>query len=138
VARAVIVDGEGRDAALLAVPGIGNGGADIVVATKEPARGDSVAVTGHPDGGLLHIDYTTVTTYTVLPPLAENGTRVMVLDRDFAQGMSGGPVTDSDGRVVGIAIGAEPTTKVGVVTPMSGLGRLLAGNGDPLPAPAPC
>jgi S1-C subfamily serine protease len=134
VARTVVVDRDGRDAALLSVPGIGDGGAGIEVTLAEPERGDSVAVTGHPEGGRLHIDYTTVTTYTAQPPLAANGTRVMIVDDDFAEGMSGGPVTDGEGRVVGIAIGIEVNTKIGIVTPMSGLGRLLAGNGDPLPA----
>jgi hypothetical protein len=31
---------------------------------------------------------------------------------------------------VGIAIGVELNTKIGIVTPTSGLGKLLAGDGD--------
>ena len=65
--------------------------------------------------------------------MAANGTRVMIVDDDFAEGMSGGPVTDGDGRVVGIAIGVELNSKVGIVTPTSGLSALLAGGGDTLP-----
>ena len=103
----MLVDRDGRDAAVLLVPGIGDGGATIQVSLAEPERGDPVAITGHPEGGSLHIDYTTVTTYTGQRPLAANGTRVMIVDDDFAEGMSGGPVTDGDGRVVGIAIGIE-------------------------------
>lgn len=133
-ARTVLVDREGRDAAVVSVPGIGDAGTRrIQVATAEPERGDSVAITGHPEGGLLHIDYTTVSTYTSRLPMAANGTRVMIVDEDFAEGMSGGPVTDGDGRVVGVAIGIEVNSKVGIVTPTSGLGPLLAGDGDILP-----
>ena len=134
VARTVLADREGRDAALLSVPGIGDGGAAIEVSLAEPERGDPVAVTGHPEGGRLHIEYTTVTTYTGQRPLSSNGTRVMIVDDDFAEGMSGGPVTDGDGRVVGVAIGIEINTKVGIVTPASGLGKLLAGEGESLRA----
>ena len=133
-ARTVLVDREGRDAAVVSVPGIGDAGTGrIPVSTVEPERGDSVAITGHPEGGLLHIDYTSVATYTSRLPMAANGTRVMIVDEDFAEGMSGGPVTDGDGRVVGIAIGIEVNSKVGIVTPTSGLGPLLAGDGDILP-----
>ena len=66
--------------------------------------------------------------------MAANGTRVMIVDDGFAEGMSGGPVTDGDGRVVGVAIGIEVNSKVGIVTPTSGLRELLAGAGDPAPA----
>jgi hypothetical protein len=34
---------------------------------------------------------------------------------------------------VGIAIGVETNSKIGIVTPTSGLGELLAGNGDAFP-----
>jgi S1-C subfamily serine protease len=131
VARTVLVDRDGRDAAVVSVSGIGDAGTGrIQVTATEPERGESVAITGHPEGGRLHIDYTSVTTYTARPPMAANGTRVMIVDNDFAEGMSGGPVTDRDGRVVGIAIGVELNTKVGIVTPTSGLSPLLAGTGD--------
>jgi S1-C subfamily serine protease len=134
VARTVLVDRDGRDAAVVSVPGIGDAGTRrIQVTATEPERGESVAITGHPEGGRLHIDYTSVTTYTARPPMAANGTRVMIVDNDFAEGMSGGPVTDRDGRVVGIAIGVELNSKVGIVTPTSGLSPLLAGTGDLLP-----
>ncbi|MEO8694544.1 MAG: serine protease [Acidimicrobiales bacterium] len=134
VARTVLVDREGRDAATVSVPGIGDAGTNrIQVARTEPERGDSVAITGHPEGGRLHIDYTTVSLFTARQPLAANGTRVMIVDDAFAEGVSGGPVTDSDGRVIGIAIGIERNSKVGIVTPTSGLGPLLAGTGDVLP-----
>jgi S1-C subfamily serine protease len=134
VARTVLVDRDGRDAAVVSVSGIGDAGTGrIQVTATEPERGESVAITGHPEGGRLHIDYTSVTTYTARPPMAANGTRVMIVDNDFAEGMSGGPVTDRDGRVVGIAIGIEVNSKVGIVTPTSGLGQLLAGAGDVLP-----
>ena len=134
VARTVLADRDGRDAAVLLVPGIGDGGATIEMSLAEPERGDPVAVTGHPEGGSLHIEYTTVTNYTSQRPLSGNGTRVMITDNDFAEGMSGGPVTDGDGRVVGIAIGVEVNTKIGIATPMSGLGNLLAGEGESLRA----
>ncbi|MEO5840051.1 MAG: serine protease [Acidimicrobiales bacterium] len=134
VASTVLIDREGRDAAVVSVPGIGDAGTNrIQVSRTEPERGDSVAITGHPEGGRLHIDYTTVGLYTARQPMAANGTRVMIVDDAFAEGMSGGPVTDSDGRVIGIAIGIEVNSKVGIVTPTSGLGPLLAGTGDVLP-----
>ena len=129
----VLVDRDGRDAAVVSVPGIGSTRSHLQVAGGEPERGDPVAITGHPQGGHLHIDYTTVTTYTSRQPLAANGTRVMIVDDGFAEGMSGGPVTDGDGRVVGVAIGIEVNSKVGIVTPTSGLAELLAGTGDTLP-----
>lgn len=134
VGGAVLVDRAGRDAAIVSVPGISDSGAPrIQVSIAEPERGDTVAITGHPEGGRLHVAFTSITTYTSQLPLAANGTRVMIVDDDFAEGMSGGPVTDSDGRVVGIAIGVETNSKIGIVTPTSGLGELLAGNGDAFP-----
>ena len=130
----VLVDRAGRDAAIVSVPGISDSGAPrIQVSLAEPERGDTVAITGHPDGGRLHVEFTSITTYTSQTPLAANRTRVMIVDDAFAEGMSGGPVTNSDGRVVGIAIGVETNSKIGIVTPTSGLGELLAGNGDAFP-----
>jgi S1-C subfamily serine protease len=134
VVTSVLADGEGRDAAVVSVSGISDAAPSrIQVTMTEPERGGTVAITGHPEGGRLHIDYTTITTYTAQKPLAANSTRVMIVDNGFAEGMSGGPVTDSDGRVVGIAIGIEVHSNIGIVTPTSGLRDLLAGTGDPLP-----
>ena len=134
VVSSVLVDRAGRDGAVVSVPGISDASPTrIQVSTAEPERGDTVAITGHPEGGRLHIDYTTISTYTSQLPLAANGTRVMIVDDGFAEGMSGGPVTNSDGRVVGVAIGIEVNSNVGIVTPTSGLRDLLAGTGDLLP-----
>ena len=129
-----VVDPDGRDAALLRVPGLAaRTPRDVATVTPaEPERGSAVAIVGHPQGGQLYITYTVVSNYTAREPLTHGGLRIMIVDEGFAEGMSGGPAVDEAGHVVGVAVAIEQTTNTGLVVPASGLAALLSGRGDVL------
>lgn len=120
-------DPHGRDAALLTVRSVDVAGAPVAAA--EPVEGTSIGIIGHPFGGALHADFGAVSSYTSREPLAVDGSRVMLLDTDFEEGMSGGPVVDGSNTVVGIAVAVETKGKLGIAIPSASLSELLAGEG---------
>ena len=73
-----------------------------------------------------------VSSFTTREPVALDGRRVMIVDTMFDQGMSGGPVLDERDQVVGIAVGVERYSRVGISVPTSDVQDLLAGSGTEL------
>jgi S1-C subfamily serine protease len=102
----------------------------LALASADPDPGEAVRVAGYPsvpsgqrDPGFTVIQ-TTVVDYV---PGAEVGQPwpVMRLDDPVRPGMSGGPVLDGSGRVVGIVFGNELPTGEALAVPASELRRLL-------------
>jgi S1-C subfamily serine protease len=123
------VDGNGRDAALLSAPALaGLTGAPVDDAGAE--GGTVVRVLGHPEGGPLAERIGAVLGSLDAGPLALDGGRVLTLDLVVTEGMSGGPVVDANGAVVGVAIGYESNTRTGIAVPVDDLADLLDGTGS--------
>jgi S1-C subfamily serine protease len=127
----VAVDGAGRDSALLDVPGIRTDGSGAQVADRLPPPGSTVAVLGHPDGGATVTRQGALVGQLGSGPLSIDGGRVLTLDLIVDAGMSGGPVVDAEGRVLGVAIGADRATRTGIAVPIDALDDLLDGRGEP-------
>jgi S1-C subfamily serine protease len=136
VSGAVIgVDGTGRDVAVIDVPAlVGQRGAPTSAATL--TRGTEVSAAGHPRGGVRQTLAGVVVGYVDSGPMAADGGRVLTVSMDFEPGMSGGPVVDRRGRVVGVVIGVERTSGTGIAVPAGEIGPTLRGEG--LRAPATC
>lgn len=110
------VDAGGRDVAIISVPSLS--GHDSVIVNDQPiASRDDIAASGHPRGGPLQLLTGTVVGYVESGPLAADGGRVMTVSAPLEPGMSGGPVFDSDGEVVGVAIGIERNSQTGIAVP---------------------
>jgi S1-C subfamily serine protease len=133
VAPVVAVDAGGRDAAILRLPPSVTFSA-ATVAGRAPAPATPVAVLGHVRGGTTQRRSGAVVGFVTTGPLALDGGRVMTVDVAFEPGMSGGPVVDTAGRVVGVAIGVERNSGTGIAVPVDELEALLDGEGDP-PSP---
>ncbi|MGD6027689.1 serine protease, partial [Xanthomonas citri pv. citri] len=127
-AEVVVLDGGGRDAALLTAPGLAAlAGAPVDAAGAKQHM--AVRVLGHPEGGPLAERSGSVLGWLDDGPLALDGGRVLTLDLVVTEGMSGGPVVDGDGAVVGVAIGYESNTRTGIAVPVDELTDLLDGVG---------
>lgn len=120
------VDGNGRDVAVVRVWGLGAPGASVDA--RPLAAGAPVAAAGHPQGGPRQTLGGAVVRYVDDGPLAADGGRVLTVSIAFAPGMSGGPVVDPDGRVVGVAIGVERNSGTGIAVPSAEIGATLRGD----------
>lgn len=129
------VDPTGRDIAILRVPGLG-GVTPAVLAGGDVARGTELAASGHPRGGERRSIGGPAAGYVDDGPLAADGQRVLTIDAVIEPGMSGGPVLDAAGQVVGIAIGVERNTGTGIAVPVATVARTL--RGDDLAPPPTC
>jgi S1-C subfamily serine protease len=128
-ARLIALDGNGRDAALLDVAGLDLAG--TVIADDRPTPGEHVRVLGHPRGGALEERRGALLGSLDVGPLALDGGRVLTLDLVVTEGMSGGPVVDATGAVVGVAVGYEANTRTGIAVPADELTALVDGRGVP-------
>jgi S1-C subfamily serine protease len=125
-ASVIGVDGTGRDVAVLFVPALIDApGASVT--TRAVARGAEVSTSGHPFGGVRQTLAGRVIDYVDSGPIAADGGRVITVSAAFVPGMSGGPVVDLAGHVVGVAIGVERTTGTGIAIPTSELAATLRG-----------
>jgi S1-C subfamily serine protease len=114
------------DLAILRVPG-----ADLPVAelrAEAIAVGELVAAIGYPGGGPA-----TIATGTVLgrrtATLGGEATDVIVTDADVRQGNSGGPLVDTDGRVVGVVVALSVGDGYGLAIPVPDLVERLERRG---------
>jgi putative serine protease PepD len=129
------VDASGRDIAILRVPDLA-GIEPARLGDRDVARGADLAATGHPRGGVRRTLGGAAAGYVDDGPLAADGQRVLTLDAAIEPGMSGGPVLDGTGRLVGIAIGVERNTGTGIAVPVRTIARTL--QGDDLAPPPTC
>jgi S1-C subfamily serine protease len=95
-------------------------------------------VIGHPFGGPRADRTGAVVGWLDAGPLALDGGRVLTLDVVVDEGMSGGPVVDANGAVVGVAIGYESNTRTGIAVPIDELDALLDGIGATAPEQQAC
>lgn len=130
-ATVVAVDASGRDAALLRLRDAGAVTARGTTDATLPASGAVVAAVGHPSGGALARTDGAVIGSQTRGPLALDGGRVLTFDAVVEPGMSGGPVVDRHGNVVGVAIGFDRATRTGIAVPVGEITDLLEGIGDP-------
>jgi S1-C subfamily serine protease len=127
-AELIAVDASGRDAALLDAPALADR-AGAFVDGRSAVTDTTVRVLGHPSGRALAERTGAVLGWLDDGPLALDGGRVLTLDVTVADGMSGGPVVDASGALVGVAIGYESNTRTGIAVPIDELGALLDGVG---------
>lgn len=135
-ASVIGVDGRGRDIALLYVPALA-GEPDVAIASAvRLKRGTPVSTAGHPRGGVRQTMPGAVLGYVDSGPIAADGGRVLTVSAAFEPGMSGGPVVDLQGRVVGVAIGVERNSGTGIAVPTANILATL--RGDDLDVVATC
>jgi S1-C subfamily serine protease len=133
-ATVVGVDGGGRDIAVLYAPALA-GTHRLRTSGKDLAAGTEVAAAGHPRGGARQVLAGVVAGYVDSGPVAADGGRVLTVSMTFVPGMSGGPVVDADGRVVGVVIGVERNSGTGIAVPIGQIEATLHGD-DLAPAPS--
>jgi S1-C subfamily serine protease len=122
------VDPNGRDVALLYVPALADD-PDVEIGTSRTLeRGTPVSAAGHPRGGIRQTMPGAVLGYVESGPLAADGGRVLTVSAAFVPGMSGGPVVDMRGGVVGVVIGVERNTGTGIAVPTSSILDTLRGD----------
>jgi S1-C subfamily serine protease len=131
-ATAVAVDRDGRDSALLHAPELARAAdvAPVQLAPELPDPGSTVAVLGHPNGNAAVARSGLLLGTLDSGPLSIDGGRVMTLDLVVDPGMSGGPVVDEEGRLLGVAIGYDRATRTGIAVPVGTITDLLEGRGE--------
>jgi S1-C subfamily serine protease len=112
----------------------------LLLAPEDPHIGDAVWMAGYPHDGPggtskgLVVMPTKVVDFVDGRPMAQPGD-VMRVGATARAGMSGGPVLDAAGRLVGIVFGVQTTTGDSLVLPVSGLRATLA---EPMVTPPRC
>ncbi len=130
------VDSHGRDIALLYVAALADRPATEISTAVTLERGTPVSTAGHPRGGVRQTLPGAVLGYVDSGPIAADGGRVLTVSAAFEPGMSGGPVVDMNGRVVGVAIGVERNSGTGIAVPTANILGTL--RGDALAAAPAC
>ena len=119
----VVLQDAGRDLAAIAVPPEW-GPRPMDIRTAEPAVGDAVFAAGH----VLGEDDASISRGIVSAQLSEDGVRVLRTDAAINEGMSGGPLVDAQGKVVGVIVAKiAPAEGVGIVTAAGELRPFLEG-----------
>jgi S1-C subfamily serine protease len=115
-------------------------GGTIALAPDDPSPGAKVWMAGYPHDGPggtskgLVVMPARVVDYVDGRPMAQPG-HVMRVGAAARAGMSGGPVLDAAGRLVGLVFGVQTATGDSTVIPVSALRRILA---EPMVTPARC
>jgi S1-C subfamily serine protease len=136
-ATLLVVDGAGRDAALLDAPAL-TGFSGAVVDGDGTAAHTPIRVLGHPYARALAEHAGTLAGVLEDGPLSLDGGPVLALDAVVTEGMSGGPVVDTAGSVIGVAIGYEYNSRTGIAVPIEALRALLDGVGREAAPDAAC
>jgi S1-C subfamily serine protease len=134
--RVVVGAGVVSPAADVAVLGAGPGRTGLLLALSDPRPGDELVVAGYPEGGLtLRVGRARLVDYVDGTSRGEPGP-VMRLAYRAARGMSGGPVVDRAGNLVGMLFAVERDTGLSLAIPASRLRTLLGA--DAFVAPSRC
>jgi putative serine protease PepD len=137
-ATLLALDGGGRDAALLDAPALAELPGAAVADDHRAAMHAPIRVLGHPYARALEEHAGTLAGVLDDGPLSLDGGPVLALDAVVTQGMSGGPVVDAAGSVVGVAIGYEFNSRTGIAVPIGDLRALLDGAGGEVARDAAC
>ena len=103
---------------------------------EPPARGDDVVAVGYPGGDELTFTTGRVIDHVDLRVFGEQAPSIRV-SNEIRQGNSGGPLLDTEGRVVGVVYAIERSTGHGLAVPIDALARAVASN-DLFANPSPC
>lgn len=115
---------EEQDLALLARPFFAE--TLSVVAGSDPHPGAVIFAIGHPVGIPYVIHRGIVSTETRTEDLGGTPDQYMLVDAGLVPGMSGGPVFDTQGYLVGIVNGyMSPYQSLGIISPVSAITRFL-------------
>jgi S1-C subfamily serine protease len=98
------------------------------ITVAKPVVGERVHVVGFPLGGPLTFSYGRIVGFVSGTDLGVPG-QVMRLTADVQPGNSGGPVLDTEGRVVGIVYAIELSTGYGLAIPLDTLRKLIQAGG---------
>lgn len=133
-AEVVAVADDQRDGALLEVSSrdaamLGDVG-DTAMADV-PQRGTAVAAIGYPERSDATARSGSLLGSLDAGPLAIDGGRVLTLDLVVDPGMSGGPVVDAEGALIGVAVGFDHATRTAIAVPIDELDELLDGRANP-------
>ena len=120
----------------LAVLAADSDGRPAELGTARPEAGSVVVAAGFPGGGPLALAPGEVAQYVDGDLFDVNGD-VMMFTAVVGPGYSGGPLFDRAGRVVGVVVGVETHTGLGLALPVERLGTLLDGSSGIAP-PVPC
>jgi S1-C subfamily serine protease len=105
-------------------------GESVRLADHDPGRGQQVTIAGYPVGGSsLEMHEAQVVDYVEGRYRDERDT-VMRVTLNPRPGMSGGPVFDTSGRLVGLVYASEGQSGYGLAIPVSRLRNVLNGSGD--------
>lgn len=111
-------------------------GASLRFADLDPAPGTKVAALGYPNGAALRMtEGTVVAVGGSVDVEGHHREDLLEFDADSQPGNSGGPVIDSDGRVVGVLIAGNPAGRAFAIP--TSIVRENVADLDSMPTPPP-
>lgn len=103
---------------------------------EPPARGDEVVAVGYPGGDELTFSSGRVIDHVDMRFFGEQAPSIRVSNQ-IRPGNSGGPLLDTEGRVVGVVYALETSTGYGLAVPIGALARAVESR-DLFANPSPC
>ena len=134
---AVVTADASLDGAALADASFDGDGRPADLGVGEPDAGAAIVAAGYPGGGPLDLAHGEVAHY-VDGDLFGYAGRIMMITAPVGPGYSGGPLFDRTGRVVGVVVGVETQTGLGLALPIERVAPLLDDRSPDVAPTAPC